>query len=64
MLPTRELVGTGVTTTAIGFGCASLFRIPQRAARRLTLDVTLLPWDTALGHCPDVRPSPSFRDLR
>jgi D-threo-aldose 1-dehydrogenase len=39
MLANRELTGTGVTTTAVGFGCAGLFRIPQRATRRLALDV-------------------------
>ena len=38
MLPTRELAGTDVTTSAVGFGCAGLFRISQRSARRLMLD--------------------------
>ena len=52
MLATRELAGTGVTTTAIGFGCAGLFRIPQRAARRLTLDVA---YDAGIRHY-DVAP--------
>ncbi len=37
-LPTCKLPGTGVATSAIGFGCAGLFRIPQRSARRSVLD--------------------------
>lgn len=52
MLATRELAGTGITTTAVGFGCAGLFRIPQRAARRRTLDVA---YDTGIRHY-DVAP--------
>src|ERR1700761_1431473 len=47
MLPTRELAGTEVTTGAIGFGCAGLFRIPQRSARRLTLDAA---YDAGVRH--------------
>lgn len=38
MLPTRKLAGTEVRTSAVGFGCAGLFRIPQRDDRRLMLD--------------------------
>jgi D-threo-aldose 1-dehydrogenase len=38
VLPTRELPGTDVVTSAIGFGSAGLFRIPQRSARRSVLD--------------------------
>ena len=37
-LPTRDLPGTGVTTTAVGLGCAGLFHHPQRGARRAVLD--------------------------
>jgi len=48
----RELVGTGVTTSAVGFGCAGLFRIPQRNARRLTLDAA---FDAGIRHF-DVAP--------
>lgn len=48
----RELVGTGVTTSAIGFGCAGLFRIPQRNARRLALDAA---FDAGIRHF-DVAP--------
>ena len=33
MLPTRELAGTGVATSAVGLGCAGLFRIPGRENR-------------------------------
>lgn len=38
MLPRRELGKTGVVTSALGFGCANLFRVPERNLRRLTLD--------------------------
>lgn len=37
-LPTRDLPGTGVTTTAVGLGCAGLFHHPQRTGRRAVLD--------------------------
>ncbi len=37
-LPTRDLPGTGVTTTALGLGCAGLFHHPQRTGRRAVLD--------------------------
>jgi D-threo-aldose 1-dehydrogenase len=52
MLPTRELPGTGVATSAIGFGCAGLFRIPDRKTRRLTLDAA---YDAGIRHY-DVAP--------
>jgi D-threo-aldose 1-dehydrogenase len=38
MLPARELSGTGVATSLVGLGCAGLFRIPERKARRTVLD--------------------------
>jgi D-threo-aldose 1-dehydrogenase len=38
VLPVRELRGTGVVTSTVGFGCAGLFRIPQRKARVAVLD--------------------------
>jgi D-threo-aldose 1-dehydrogenase len=37
-LPARELRSTGVITSAVGFGCAGLFRIPQRRVRVAVLD--------------------------
>ena len=52
MLPTRELSGTGVATSAIGFGCAGLFRIPDRKTRRVTLDAA---YDAGIRHF-DVAP--------
>jgi len=52
MLPTRELAGTGVKTSAIGFGCAGLFLIPERNVRRLALDAA---YDAGLRHF-DVAP--------
>jgi D-threo-aldose 1-dehydrogenase len=52
MLPTRELAGTGVSTAAVGLGCAGLFRIPQRRTRRLILDVA---YDMGIRHY-DVAP--------
>ena len=52
MLPTRELAGTGVVTSAVGFGCAGLFRIPQRSARRSVLDAA---YDAGIRHF-DVAP--------
>ncbi len=52
MLPTRELPGTGVMTSAIGFGCASLFRNPRRSARRAVLDAV---YDAGIRHF-DVAP--------
>jgi D-threo-aldose 1-dehydrogenase len=38
MLPTCELPGTGIVTSGVGFGCAGLFRIPQRPSRRAVLE--------------------------
>ena len=52
VLPTRELPGTGVVTSAVGFGCAGLFRIPQRSARRAVLDAV---YDAGIRHF-DVAP--------
>jgi D-threo-aldose 1-dehydrogenase len=52
MLPTRELAGTGVATTVVGFGCAGLFRAPRRSVRRLTLDAA---YDSGIRHY-DVAP--------
>lgn len=51
-LPTRKLPGTGVATSAIGFGCAGLFSIPQRIARRSVLDAA---YDAGIRHF-DVAP--------
>lgn len=52
MLPTRELQGTGVVTSALGFGCAGLFSIPRRSGRRLVLDAV---YDAGIRHF-DVAP--------
>lgn len=52
MLPTRELAGTGVVTSAVGFGCAGLYRIPQRRARMAVLDAV---YDAGIRHF-DVAP--------
>jgi D-threo-aldose 1-dehydrogenase len=52
VLPTRELAGTGVVTSAVGFGCAALFRLPQAAARRSVLDAA---YDAGIRHF-DVAP--------
>lgn len=52
MLPTRELSGTQVSTSAVGFGCAGLFRIPERTVRRVTLDAA---YDAGIRHF-DVAP--------
>jgi D-threo-aldose 1-dehydrogenase len=52
ILPTRELAGTGVKTSAIGFGCAGLFQIPERNVRRLALDAA---YDAGIRHF-DVAP--------
>ncbi len=37
----RTLPGTGVTTTAIGLGCAGLYRLPRRADRAAVLRAAL-----------------------
>ena len=47
MSPVRELQGTGVVTSAVGFGCAGLFRIPQRKAR---MAVMLAAYDAGIRH--------------
>jgi D-threo-aldose 1-dehydrogenase len=52
VLPTRELPGTDVATSAVGFGCAGLFRIPQRSDRRSVLDAM---YDAGIRHF-DVAP--------
>jgi D-threo-aldose 1-dehydrogenase len=52
MLPTRELSGTGVATSVVGFGCAGLFRIPQLKTRRMVLDAA---YDAGIRHF-DVAP--------
>ena len=52
METTRELLGTGVMTSAVGFGCAGLFRIPRRGARRWILDSA---YDAGIRHF-DVAP--------
>jgi D-threo-aldose 1-dehydrogenase len=52
VLPTRELQGTGVVTSAVGFGCAGLFWIPTRRERRLVLDAV---YDAGIRHF-DVAP--------
>jgi D-threo-aldose 1-dehydrogenase len=52
VLQTRELAGTGVVTSAVGFGCAGLLRIPQRGARRWVLDAV---YDAGIRHF-DVAP--------
>jgi len=44
---TTRLGTTGIETTALGFGCADLFRLPTRAARRRLLDAAL---DAGLAH--------------
>jgi D-threo-aldose 1-dehydrogenase len=52
VLPTRELAGTGVVTSAVGFGCAGLYRIPQRSERLAVLDAV---YDAGIRHF-DVAP--------
>ena len=52
MLPIRELPRTGVVTSAVGFGCAGLFRIPQRSRRREVLEAA---YDVGIRHF-DVAP--------
>jgi D-threo-aldose 1-dehydrogenase len=47
MLPIRELAGTGVTTSVVGFGCAGLFRIPQRQRRLSVLEAA---FDAGIRH--------------
>jgi D-threo-aldose 1-dehydrogenase len=52
LLPTRELQGTGIITSALGFGCAGLFWISERKGRRLVLDAA---YDAGIRHF-DVAP--------
>lgn len=52
LLPTRELQGTGIVTSPLGFGCAGLFWISQRSGRRLVLDAA---YDAGVRHF-DVAP--------
>jgi len=52
VLPTRELQGTDVVTSAVGFGCAGLFWIPRRSGRRSVLDAV---YDAGIRHF-DVAP--------
>lgn len=47
MLPARELGETGVATSAIGFGCAGLFRLPRRRNRMMVLNAA---FDTGIRH--------------
>jgi D-threo-aldose 1-dehydrogenase len=47
VLPVRELHQTSVVTSAIGFGCAGLFRIPYRKARMAVLDAA---YDAGIRH--------------
>ena len=49
---TLRLVGTDITTTAVGFGCASLFRLPRAVDRRLVLESA---YDAGIRHF-DVAP--------
>lgn len=51
-LPTCRLPGTDVAASTVGFGCAGLFRIPQRSARRTVLDAA---YDAGIRHF-DVAP--------
>jgi D-threo-aldose 1-dehydrogenase len=48
----RELGTTGLRTTALGFGCAGVFRLPRRADRLAALDVA---YDAGIRHF-DVAP--------
>lgn len=52
MLPTRRLPTTDVVTSAVGFGCAGLFSIPQRSRRREVLEAM---YDVGIRHF-DVAP--------
>jgi D-threo-aldose 1-dehydrogenase len=47
MLPTREILGTGVVTSAIGFGCAGLYRVPHRGNRLSVLEAA---FDVGIRH--------------
>jgi D-threo-aldose 1-dehydrogenase len=52
MLPTRKLRTNDVVTSAIGFGCAGLFSIPQRRGRLAVLEAM---YDVGIRHF-DVAP--------
>lgn len=56
MLPIRDLGGTGVSTSAIGFGCAGLYRLPVRRDRMAVLEVA---FDAGIRHF-DAAPSYGF----
>jgi len=49
---TVELTGTGVVTSALGFGCAGLFGLPRKADRRAVLETA---FDAGIRHF-DVAP--------
>ena len=49
---TVELTGTGVVTSALGFGCAGLFGLPRKADRRSVLEAA---FDAGIRHF-DVAP--------
>jgi D-threo-aldose 1-dehydrogenase len=56
MLPVRDLGDTGVSTTAIGFGCAGLFGLPRRQDRMAVLEAA---FEAGIRHF-DVAPSYGF----
>jgi D-threo-aldose 1-dehydrogenase len=56
MLPVRDLGKTGVSTSAIGFGCAGLFRLPGRPDRMAVLEAAFA---AGIRHY-DVAPSYGF----
>jgi D-threo-aldose 1-dehydrogenase len=56
MLPVRDLGKTGVVTSAVGFGCAGLFRLPRRQDRMAVLDAT---FEAGIRHF-DVAPMYGF----
>lgn len=56
MLPVRDLGKTGVSTSAIGFGCAGLFRLPARPDRTAVLAAA---FEAGIRHY-DVAPSYGF----
>ncbi|MGD0698876.1 MAG: aldo/keto reductase [Trebonia sp.] len=56
MLPVRDLGQTGVATSAVGFGCAGLFRLPRREDRTAVLEAT---FEAGIRHF-DVAPMYGF----